>query len=408
MKILKAYKTAQGNWQVNFSEGGKQRTLYLGREFDSASAGRVARIVTDILSCRKRGETLPIEILRRVEDLPDRVRKSFERFGLAGGVSKWTISDLVDLVLQSKSHLKPRTRERYQCCGKLLIDFFGKDRRLDTIEKLDCERLKNRQLTRHAACTVFRDVVCFRTFFRIAVDDVGWLQKNPFAKVSGGSKVNLDRQIYVDRETIYRVMEHCRDDYDRLLLALARFGGLRIPSEVKQLRFCDITDKEIRIHSDTKTGARAVPLFGEVREIFDRIVEMRKMLAQFSPGELIFVNLASFRFRMVAAIQRSGVKCWCKLFVNLRSSCITDMVERRYSDKMLDSMFGNSPMVRSRHYIQFCKEKEYAKALEDNERMLRFLREGGVENVLSPEVVDELLVFRDLLVNRFGTGRKGT
>ena len=33
---------------------------------------------------------------------------------------------------------------------------------------------------------------------------------------------------------------------------------------------------------------------------------------------------------------------WAKLFVNLRSSCITDMVERSYTEKTLDAIFGNT------------------------------------------------------------------
>jgi len=197
-------------------------------------------------------------------------------------------------------------------------------------------------------------------------------------------------------------MACCRDDYDRLLLALARFGGLRIPSEVQHLRYCDFTESVIRIHEDTKTGAREVPLFGEIREIFDR-VKLGKVPAQFT--EPIFVNLSSFWRRIVVAIHVAGVERWTKLFVNLRSSCITDMVERRYSEKMLDAMFGNSAAVRSRHYVQFRKEKEYAKVLADDARLQKMRREGAVEDVLSSSEIDELLVLRDLLVNRFGTGK---
>jgi len=114
--------------------------------------------------------------------------------------------------------------------------------------------------------TVWRGIKYFRTIFKFAVD-AEWLLKNPFAGIKGSVEVNLERQIYVDRKTIYRVMEHCRDDYDRLLLVLARFGGLRIPSEVRHLRFSDFKENVILIHPETKTGAREIPLFGEIREI---------------------------------------------------------------------------------------------------------------------------------------------
>lgn len=60
--------------------------------------------------------------------------------------------------------------------------------------------------------------------FRFAVDN-DWLAKNPFDKISSGLEVNLDNQVYVDRQTIRRVMSCCNRDSDRLILALARFGS---------------------------------------------------------------------------------------------------------------------------------------------------------------------------------------
>jgi site-specific recombinase XerC len=402
---MQAYKTSQGNWQVNFSEQGRQKTLYLGRDFTSGSADRVARIVTDILSCRNRGDSLPLEIFRKIESLPARVQRSFERLGLIGGVMSWTLEKLLQAFYESKNHLKPKSQESYKTFGTRLLQFFGTEKKISSIEKLDCERFKIDLLAKYSVCTVSRGIRSCRSIFKFAVD-TELLSKNPFAGVSGGIEVNLSRQVYVDRETIYRVMAHCRDDADRLLLALARFGGLRIPSEIRHLRFCDFTGSVIRIHPATKTGAREVPLFGEIREIINR---MEAGLGEnFSPAAIVFANLGKFRYRIVSAIAASGVERWEKLFVNLRSSCITDMAERGYTEKTLDAIFGNSAAVRSRHYVQFRKEKEYAKVLADNARMLEKLREGADENALSSLEIDDLLVLRDLLVNRFGTGKKAS
>ena len=407
---MQAYKTSKGKWQINFSEGGKQKTLYLGRDFTSGSADRVARIITDILAHRKRGEVLPVDLFRRIESLSERLRKSFERSGLVGGIASWTLDSLLQSFYESKSHLKSTTQDAYKMFGRLLLDFFTPERRIVSIEKSDCERFKAHLLKKYSACTVSRGIRRCRSFFQLAVN-VGWLSRNPFEKVFGSVEVNLNRQVYVDREMIGKVMACCRDDYDRLLLALARFGGLRIPSEIRHLRYSDFTENVIRIHQDTKTGAREVPFFGEIREIFVRLQSLCPAQKNFpncinSASELVFVNLGNFRGRVVSAIRASGVEQWAKLFVNLRSSCITDAVERGYKEKTLDSIFGNSAVVRSRHYVQFRKDKEYAKVLQDNERSLQMLREGVEENVFSKMEIDELLVLRDLLVNRFGTGRK--
>ena len=237
---MQAYKTSKGNWQVNFSEGGKQRTLYLGRDFTAGSADRVARIVTDIVAHRKRGESLPVDLLWRIESLPDRLRKSFERAGLVGGATSWTLDNLLQAFYDSKSHLKSTTQDAYKMFGRLLLVFFTSERRITSIEKMDCERFKTHLLKNYSACTVSRGIRRCRAFFQHAVN-AEWIRRNPFEKVYGSVEVNLNRQFYVDRATIDKVMSCCRADHDRLLLALARFGGLRIPSEVRQLRYSDFS-----------------------------------------------------------------------------------------------------------------------------------------------------------------------
>jgi len=402
---MQAYKTSQGNWQVNFSERGKQRTLYLGRDFTSGSADRVAKIVTDILACRNRGECVPLEILRKVESLPERVQRSFEKHGLIGGVTSLSLGSLLESFCATKAHLKPSTQHGYKLCYNLLLDFFGNGKKIASIAKTDGERFKAALQKKYAASTISRDIKRCRTIFKYAVES-DWLVKNPFVGIPASLDFNLDRQVYVDRKTIHKVMEHCRDDHDRLLLALARFGGFRIPSEVRLLRFSDFTENVIQIHRETKTGAREVPLFSEIREIFNRIIV--NLGNSFQPSGFVFGNFGNLRNRIIAAIRVSGVKPWEKMFLNLRSSCITDMVERGYKEKTLDAMFGNSAMVRSRYYVQFLKDKEYAKALKDDAHLLALLREGVDENDLFSMPNDELLVLRDLLVNRFGTGRKAS
>ena len=396
---MQAYKTSKGKWQINFSEGGKQKTLYLGRDFTSGSADRVSKIVTDILAHRKRGEVLPVDLFRRIESLPERLRKSFERSGLVGGATSWTLESLLQSFCETKSHLSQSTRSCYQATRARLSEFFKPECRIDSIAKTDCERFMIYYLASHSACFASREIRRCQSIFRFAIQQ-DWLAKNPFDKIASRVDVNLDRQFYVDRETIDKVVACCQDDHDRLLLALARFGGLRIPSEIRHLRFSDFAGSVIRIHRDTKTGAREVPLFGEIREIFVRLASGKQ------PSDLVFGNLGFFRKRIIAAIRASGMEQWAKLFVNLRSSRITDAVECGYSEKTLDAIFGNTAAVRRIHYIQFRKEREYAKVLQENERSLKMLREGGGENALSTLETDELLVLRDLLVNRFGTGRK--
>jgi site-specific recombinase XerD len=413
-----AYKTNRGHWQVNFSENGKQRILYLGQDFDAGSANRIARMVADILVYRKRGESLPTEILSQIEGLHPKVREKLEKRGLVDGGIGWSLADLLKAFYETKSHLKPSTQSRYRDLGNNLLSFFGKDKRISSIKKSDCERFVTQLLSDYASSTVSVGLRRFRTIFKFAVES-GLISKNPFDKIKGGADVNEDRHIYVVGETVHKVMSSCRDDHDRLLLALARFAGLRIPSEVRHMRYSDFSDNEIRIHKNTKTGARVVPLFGEVRKVLDRIIAAQGK--DFNSLGLVFPKLGCFRERIIKAIDQSGMKRWAKLFVNLRSSCITDLDERGYSEKTMDAIFGNSAVVRKRHYVKFRRDREYAKVLRDDAALhdsqccsghdsqccfTDQLRDRLQQTVISEAEKDEFFVVMNLVLDRFGAGRR--
>ncbi|MDR0522273.1 MAG: hypothetical protein LBH00_10535 [Planctomycetaceae bacterium] len=370
---MQAYKTAAGAWQLNFSENGRQKVIYLGRGFTAGSADRIAKTVTDIIAYRKRCDSLPVDLRQKIETFPLRVRDNMRRAGLLADSGAVTLSELLLRYYDSIKHLKPKTLSCSRYAGKQLTGFFGEHCLLSAVKHADALAFRAALLKTLAECTVTRNLRRCNTMFRFAVDS-GWLARNPFDKMPGGSEVNVERRVYVDRETVRRVMDACKTDEDRLLLALARFGGLRIPSEIQHLRFRDFAGNVIRIHKDTKTGAREVPLFGEIREIFERLSG--------KPDDLIFhCRVSCLRLRIVLAIRQAGVPVWTKLFVNLRSSCITDLDERRYSDVTMNAIFGNSAAVRNRHYVQFRREREYAKVLSDDERLLKLFRSGECTDI---------------------------
>ena len=219
--------------------------------------------------------------------------------------------------------------------------------------------------------------------------------------VRRGQRTNDERQYYVERSIINEVLSGCTDDFERLIIVLARYGGLRIPSEIRKLRYGDFTDTLIKIHKDTKTGARDVPLFREVKEVFGRLP------SNGSPNDLIFSGILLKDWGpwtiLANIIERIGLTRWPKLFVNLRSSCITDLADMGYSEKTLDAIFGNSTEVRKAHYIQLQKEKEYKKVLADNEAIVNLLCQNGgtFDNTEKDIPLHEILVLRDLLVSRF-------
>lgn len=89
-----------------------------------------------------------------------------------------------------------------------------------------------------------------------------------------------DRQRFVNREEITQLLAVC-DPTRRLILSLARFGGLRCPSEVLSLRWMDIDWAAGRIvvrspkteHHPGK-DSRIIPLFSELRAALAKAFEL--------------------------------------------------------------------------------------------------------------------------------------
>jgi hypothetical protein len=293
----------------------------------------------------------------------------------------------------SKENFVESTRENYRQCYKNLGKFFV-NRSPSSLTIDDGERFRTWCVRESglSESTVSRYLRACKSIFKFGADN-GYLLRNPFENIRRGNELNVSRMHYVDRSLFCQVLSCCRNDRERLILALARYGGFRVPSEIRNLRFRDFADGVIRIDSATKTGSRDVPFFEEIREIFVRL--------QGDPDELVFpkVSRGFPREILKCAIMSAGVERWPKLFINLRSSCITDFVTIGYTEKALDSMFGNSARIGELHYVQFRKESEYRRMLEDNRCLADYLRyriDSDIVTILEPSDLREFVLAQRL------------
>ncbi|MCC6123354.1 MAG: site-specific integrase [Pirellulales bacterium] len=154
-----------------------------------------------------------------------------------------------------------------------------------------------------------------------------------------------------------KVLEHCPDAQWRLIFALARFGGLRTPSETLALRWGHIDWERGRItiispktaHFDGKES-RQIPLFPELRPYLEEVYE------QAAPGsEWVITRYrggnTNLRTQLQRIIGRAGLQCWPKLFQNLRSTRETELA-KDHPIHVVCAWLGNSPVVAAKHYLQ--------------------------------------------------------
>ena len=89
---------------------------------------------------------------------------------------------------------------------------------------------------------------------------------------------------------------------------------------------------------------------------------------QAEPGETHLITRyrntnANLRTQLLRIIKKAGLNPWPKLFVNLRSSRETELVER-FPMHVVTSWLGNSPDIARRHYLQTTDE-HFARAVSE-------------------------------------------
>ncbi len=266
-----------------------------------------------------------------------------------------TLGQHLEQYFGSLGRQKPNTARNYARARNLLEKHFGKDRPLDSITEGDADAYKRWLLDQFAQASASVDLRRARQFLKAAVRS-RLIAVNPFADVHCGPQTNDARIFYVSREVIERIIAVCPDNDWRLIFALPRYGGVRFPSEVEDLKWSDIDWEHSRFSVHEKKvehhpgrGVRVVAIFSELRPHLERAFRERL------PGAIYVVprvhggrNLRTHAKRLVV---QAGVEVWPKIFVNLRGSRSDDLDRNpEISDKAIDSWIGNSEKIRREHY----------------------------------------------------------
>lgn len=190
---------------------------------------------------------------------------------------------------------------------------------------------------------------------------------NPFTDVKKPGGTNPDRQQYVPAETVEKLIDAERDPEWRALLALARYLGLRTPSEPFSLCWShvDWERKRLRIPSP-KTEChgkafRTAPILPEVLPhlealyatapegslyVFERLRERGSVKAA---ERGIWANL-NLRTGLLRKLEKAGVAPWPKLWHALRASAETDLAAR-FPIHVVAGWLGNTPKIAAKHYL---------------------------------------------------------
>lgn len=338
---------------------GKRQTIRLGK-LPKKAAELVKLKVESLLAAKLAGHPLDAQTAGWLGEIGDSIHEKLAKAGLVEPrqeveVEEWTLGRLVDEVLASRDDVARRTSICYRYTKKKLLEFFTAGRLLSTIRESDADEYRRWLLTKHAQATASREVKRARQFFKVALRR-RLIAANPFTDVKAGTQTNPSRKHFVSRETIEAVIAACPNNDWRLIFALARYAGLRTPSELQELKWSDVNWERQRFTVQVPKKAhiaghetRVVPIFAELRPHLERAFdEAEKGAVYVAPRARGDVNLRTYAHRI---LKNAGVAVWPKLFNNLRASCEIELM-RRHPAHLVHEWIGHSARVAEAHYLQ--------------------------------------------------------
>jgi hypothetical protein len=234
-----------GRKRILFVAGdGSRKTVRLGK-CSERDAEQVCRHVEALTAATIHGQPVPRETAVWVGGIGDKLHDRLTRAGLVQGRSagKTPLATfLADLFATFAGKLKPNTMRNYEQARDCLLKHFA-GRTVQSITAKDADGyaawLRDGRERKLSGATAAKWLIVARQFLKRAVK-WGLIQTNPFADVRAGTQANKDREHFVSREDVAKLLKAAPDAEWRAMIVLSRFGGLRCPSEVLALRWSQV------------------------------------------------------------------------------------------------------------------------------------------------------------------------
>ncbi len=298
------------------------------------------------------------------------------------------LADYLDRYIERRTDVKTPTKKKYISTRNSLCDYFGEGKRIDEITPGDADDWRRHLIAQEkghgrptkskrptgalkagesrSENTIRKHASVAKVLFSGATRKK-LIPENPFADLPSHTQANADRMFFVTRAQADAIIEACPDAQWRLLFALARYGGLRTPSEPTLLRWSDINWDQGRMTvTSPKTErfphgkCRVTPIFPELRPFLDDMWEIVGTRADRVITMCDGKSGAYARTMFMKIIKRAGLTPWPKLWQNLRSSRQTEL-EDQFPTHVVCKWLGNTPKIAHKHYHQVT-EDHFARA----------------------------------------------
>ncbi len=361
----------KGNRRILFfAPDGRRMTVRLGK-VSQRDAEPVKLRIEHLLAGKLTGNPITTDTARWVAELDERLADKLARVGLLAlrvVPAEAMVVAFIQKYILERTDLKQGTRTNLEITARELTEYFGQQKLLRDVTPGDADRWRVRLLTKGLAENTVRRMCGRAKQFFNAAKRQRLIEENPFADLKSAVQGNPAKFRFVTRDETQRLIEACPDVQWQMIVALARYGGLRTPSETFALRWGDIdwAQQKIRVPSPKTEhlagrAERWIPLFPELRPILAAAFDAAAPFTEFVITRYRNRD-ANPRTQFERIIRKAGLTPWPKPFQNLRSTRETELAET-FPVHVVCGWIGNSQSVATRHYLQLT-EDHFRRAVE--------------------------------------------
>ena len=354
-----------GSRFISFIDGnGRAQTITLGKvakRYAETVKVKVEDLASAVANCHAPRD----DTTRWVAGIDDRLHDKLARVGLVQPRVKVTVKGWLEQYLAERDDdLKPESLRKLKQTKTKLLAFFDGDkelRKLTLQDATDWRRfLKGLKLSEAVVKTHSGNA---KTMFTEAVRRKMILD-NPFALLKSGPTPSKYSR-YITPDEIDRMIDACPNAEWRLLLGVARYAGLRIPSESHLLTWTDVDFERARltVHSPKTEHhegheQRIIPITPKLMKLLhDRFAE-----ADEGQQRLVTISGKGAVVRQVRTIwKRAGVEPWKRLWQTLRQSCEKEWA-MTFPQYAVSKWIGHSITISGRHYANDVPDELFDKA----------------------------------------------
>lgn len=345
---------------------GQPRHITLGR-VNKRYALAVKVKVEDLVSAIIHGHAPTDETVIWLKTIEDRLYEKLEAVGLIPENQRTTLGQWLDEYLaEREDDLKPSSLNKLGQVRAKLLAFFDEDTPIRSITPTDAADWRRflKELGLSEA-TIKSHSGNAKTIMAQAVRRKV-LDESAFTELKSGPTPSRYTR-YITPDEIQRVIDACPNAEWRLLFGLARYAGLRIPSESHILTWSDVdfdrgrlTVRSPKTEHHAGHEQRIVPITPKLMPL------LQARFDECQPGEdrLVTIGGKGALIRPVRQIwKRAGVEPWKRLWQTQRQSCEKEWA-MFFPQYAVSKWIGHSITISGRHYANAVPDELLDKAAD--------------------------------------------